>query len=173
MKKFICFITTIVMLSCALCFILTGCASDENAEQLDKPTQNLITYHFNETINNIDWSVTYYKGTNDILSISASYTEKDSTSEFYKFSAYYHGDHTMYVNHNLFLSGTPLEDDWFLIEQREQYVMPYMDADDWTRIKRTYPSCTFIEASGYIVLYEKTTRYEEKLIFSNFPPLNQ
>ena len=41
MKKFICFITTIVMLSCALCFILTGCGQEDEIDALKNQISEL------------------------------------------------------------------------------------------------------------------------------------
>ena len=161
------FRTVAVALLCLLLCSLCACGETSDA---DKNTHTShVTRDFYETINGIEWRVSYYSETREIASIFATSTERDRTSEYYKFIAYYHGDSNMYALHDVVLMGTPVGDDWYQIEQVETYTMPYMDADDFERVKKTYPSCTFDANDRVIILSERTTRYEERLVFEEMP----
>lgn len=167
MKRFL--HISIFLLSFILCFSLCGCG-DEQGSQLPPSTNGdttSSTAECSETINNIEWTIRYNIETKEIVSIYAFYTEIDRTSDYYKFVAYYHGDNNMYVNHSVSLMGAPIGDDWYQIEQVEEYIMPFADNEDWERVKNTYPTCTFDAAKKSITLSTRTTRYEEKFLFTN------
>ena len=156
-----------MLLCCLLAFSLCGCGEDTNIDKDVHTSQ--VTYDYYETINDIEWCVTYNSETREIVSISATMTENDTTSKYYQFISYYHGDRTMYARHTVILSGTPVGDDWYKIEQIESYIMPFMDADDFERVKKTYHSCTFDAKNREITLSERTIRFEERLVFKNMP----
>ena len=149
--------------------LLALCGCGENVDTNKGTHTPHVTSDFYETINGIEWRVSYYSETREITSIFATSTEYDRTSEYYKFIAYYHGDSNMYALHGIVLSGTPVGDDWYQIEKVETYTMPYMDVDDFERVKKTYPSCTFDANDRLIILSERTTRYEERLVFEEMP----
>lgn len=159
--------TLCLLLAASLC----GCGGQDDANETGGDNSPKSTQSFTETINDVPWEVSYYPDTHEIVSISTPHAvvEQDRSSEYYKFSAYYYGDSTMYVIHSLMLFGYPVGGDWYKIEQVEAYIMPYTDADDWSRIKNTFPSCTYDAENGYVTLSQRTTRYEEKLVFSNMP----
>lgn len=163
-----------VALVLSLIFLLTGCR---------KTTKQTVTKVFSETVNNFEWTVEYqcvYKETVDkgatyiytetshlsdaIQSIHAENTENDISSPYWEFSARYHGDRNIAIKHTIILKGTYVGNEWFCIEKTESYRMLAKNDTDEAKIKQTYPSCSRYD-DKYITLSERTTRYEEKLIF--------
>lgn len=129
---------------CLICAIsstaLFGCYFGEAPEAV-KATEVC-----SQTVNEIDWSITYYVSDKAIVSISASYSEHEKTSSYYKKLAYRYGDNTVYVTHLYTLKGTPLEDGWFSIEQTEKAI------NGWDSTE---------------IFFERRTNYEEKIVFSS------
>lgn len=153
------------VLTFALSFALVGCTDPESSGGGASDPPDMVSW-YNETVGGIDWTVHYYSVSREISSINASYTENDRSSDYWKFSAYYHGDSNLPVKHSVSLVGSPVGDGWFVIEKTELYIMSASSVDDLGRVQKTYPSCTQDPFTFDITLSERVTRYEEKLIFS-------
>ena len=147
-----------------LVFAFAGCTDSTDPGSNNTPPDMLTWY--TETVNDIEWTVHYYSISREVSSINATYSENDRSSDYWKFSAYYHGDSNLPVKHAVVLVGSPKGDGWFLIEKTEQYIMSASSAADLERVQKTYPTCTQDPATFSITLSERTTRYEEKLLFS-------
>lgn len=99
---------------------------------------------YRQTINHIEWEITYHPDTKKIISVSAQYSITERSSEYWEQLRHYYGDSDVYVTHIITLKGTPLADDWYKIEKTE------------------------IISNGWDVnqIFSQTTiRYEEKLLF--------
>lgn len=150
----------------ALAFAFTGC-TDSTTPNTNTPP-DMVTW-YTETVGDIDWTIHYRSISREIISINASYTENDCSSDYWRFSAYYHGDSNLPVKHSVSLVGSPIGDNWFKIEQTEVYIMSATSPADLERVRKSYPSCTQNPETYDITLYSRLTRYEEKLLFT-LPP---
>ena len=153
-----------VVLFCSIFLLLSGCV-DSTDTNVNNTPPDILTSH-TEKINDITWTVHYYTVSHKISSINASFSESDRSSDYWKFSAYYHGDSNLPVKHTVVLVGSPQGDGWYLIEKTEQYIMSASSTADLERVKKTYPSCTQDPLSFSITLSKRITRFEEKLLFT-------
>ena len=94
------------------------------------------------TIYNETWTI-YHKD-NKITSIYCFYQYNDQTSQYWKDLAKKQGDSSIYVTHSITKNGKPSnEQNWYIIEETETIM------NGWTKE----------------VLFEKTIKYTQKLIF--------
>lgn len=131
-----------LFLCAAFSFALVECGDGNEVTQPPPATRS--TDLRSKNVNGIEWSISYYTDTNEIISISASYSENERTSTYYKKLAYRYGDNTAYVTHQYSFTGSPVGDNWYAIEQTEKAWNGW-DKDE--------------------VFFERRTRYDEKIIF--------
>lgn len=139
---------SIVLLSL---FISVALIINSNNYSSSIKQQNLTYFEYTQVINEVSWLVKYEAETHNIVCISASYHINDKSSSYWEDIALQHGDHSLWVDYDVTLIGTPMEENWFKIEKHETY------------------------SFNSEILADFTTRYEEKLIFTispNSPTLN-
>lgn len=162
----------IVLLCCT--FTISGCA--------EPAALNSNTATYQETVDDINWDVTYNTETREVISICVPYllANEDTTSPFYRFMVSFRGGNTL-VAQAVKLTGVAIGNDMFKIEQRVTYVASGSRAD-WEIIKETFPACTYSESSydvtdnetgetttvttGDITFAETVTTYEQKIVFT-------
>lgn len=145
-KKIISICAIVAILAIAFLSTVLSLSKNTNNSNNDPYVPPADEFSFlTETINDINWSVKYNYTKGCIDSISSSYHEYDKSSKYWKEIARQHGDSSLWVDYNVTLTGTPIGDDWFRIEKLEIY-----------SFNNETLSC-------------RTTRIEEKIIFSVLP----
>lgn len=125
----------IVLLSTILILVMNNSKPSESENKIE-PAQ------FQQTINDIDWTVKYNFITKAIISITATISENDRSSIYWEEIRRRYGDSSLSVKHEIILNGKPIGGGWFRIEKQEIY---------------QYENEIF---------YNSTTRIEEKFNFT-------
>lgn len=118
----------ISMCACAItitvfAWIISSCSSNTQKTTWIESGETIAS----ETVNDIEWKLhftvfrkqNYTEYKNTLSYITATYSENERNSVYYERLSKKHGDNSIFITHEFSMKGTPIGENWYIIEQTE------------------------------------------------------